>query len=247
MAKDEEQIIGNLKSFIETRPKMITFYEMDDNHISTFNEAVLGVERNENDNAFPDFVGDSMYIEVFNVTSSRERNKGSIYETELSQLKERKNKALFNSSSVSEKNKGKSFVETLDYTNHSYQYWINSLKRNIEKHTDKHLYYVANGKNGRCGVFLAHYTQKVLSYIDEEGKEQWHRLGIDREALQLIADLLFDTELVQYFVLFNEMNAEVEVIPIKSIPSYLSRLNSNYVFFPRKGAGMVYIAVSEEI
>ena len=243
MAKDDEYIMSCFKDFIATRAVLITFYEMDTEQVASFNTNILRVERNVNPNDFPDFVGESMYVEVFNVSSSKEKRKSAQFFKENTELEKRMEEALKLPDDPEERRKGRAYSEELEYTGHSYDYWLSSLQRNIQSHKASRLKYSPNENTE--GVFLVRYSQKVLSYKDENGVEQWHRLGLDRDALSIIANELFG--LIDYFVLFNEKNSEAEVIPIKQIPSYLSSHNFGYIFYPRKGAGEIRIGISDII
>lgn len=243
MAKDDDCIMLIFKDLVSTRISRVTYYEMDSEQVSVFNNKVLNVKRNTNPNDFPDFVGEQMYVEVFNVFSSRENRKGSQFSKEENALEKRMEEALRPSDDPEENRKGRSFVETLEYKNHSYDFWLSSLKRNIANHKESRRKYSADEKES---VFLAHYTQKVLSYKDENGNEQWHSLGDDRKALSIIADEL--DGLIDYFVLFNDSNSEAEVIPISLIPSYLNKhIFPSEEFYPREGAGMIRIGLSDTI
>ena len=243
MAKDDEYIMSCFKDFVITRSVLISFYEMDAEQVASFNTNILRVERNVNPNDFPDFVGESMYVEVFNVSSSKEKSKGAQYFKENTELEKRMEEALKLPDDPDERKRGKSYAETLEYTGHSYDYWLSSLQRNIQSHKASRLKYSPN-KNTE-GVFLVRYSQKVLSYKDENDVEQWHRLGVDKKALSIIANEL--TGLIDYFILFNEKNSEAEVFPITKIPSYLCSHKLDYNFYPRKGAGEIRIGISEII
>lgn len=240
MAKDDEYIMSSFKEFISTRLSFVTYYEMNEEQIDTFNNNICSLKRNPNPNDFPDFIGEFMDVEIFNVTSSKETNSGSKFSIEKSSLRNRMKNAIKLPDDPVEKRKGKSYSETLKYDNHSYEFWISSLRRNIKNHKCSRLNYSPNGKEI---VFLAHYPQTVLSYKDEQGIEQWHKLGVDRIALHLISDEL--NGLIDYFVLFNETNSTAEVIPINHIASYLKTHTTQSYFYPREGAGMIYIGVSE--
>lgn len=240
MANDDEFIMSNFKNFVSTRSSFITYYEMDEVQISAFNSNIMNVSRNLNPNAFPDFIGEILDVEVFNVTSSKETSKGAQFSKDKTALEKRLEEALKLSNNPEERTKGKSFIETLEYKDHSHDFWISSLQRNIKNHKDSRLKYSYNGKEI---AFLAHYTQKVLSYKDADGVEQWHRLGADRKALSIINSELHN--LINYFILFNETNSEAEVFPIKVIPSYLKSHTLQYDFYPREDAGMICIGISD--
>lgn len=243
MANDEEYIMSSFKDFVTKRAPLITYYEMDAEQISEFNNHVLCVERNPMPKVFPDFLGTSMDVDVFNVTSSVENdNIGAVFSIENSKLKKRMAKDLKLSDNPEENKRGKSFAETLEYNGHSYENWLFSLERNIKKHKKSRIKYDSQEKKT---AFLAHYTQKVLSYKDENGVEQWHILGLDRKALSLISDEL--KGLIDYFVLFNEMNSEAEVFPINKISSYLDTHTLYSDFYPREGAGMLVLVFSDTI
>ena len=244
MANDDEYIMLSFQDFVSTRASLIKYYGMDVEKVSDFNNSILCVKRNPKPKEFPDFIGDSMYVEVFNISSSVENDSiGSVFLLENTALKKRMEKALKLSDDPEENKKGKSFSETMDYKGHSYENWLSSLERNIKKHKNSRLKYQPNEK--KEGVFLAHYTQKVLSYKDENGLERWHKLGLDREALSIISDEL--NGLIDYFILFNEMNSEAEVFPIKQIPSYLKTHTLYKYFYPREGAGMIWLGFSDTI
>ena len=68
---------------------------------------------------------------------------------------------------------------------------------------------------------------------------------MDSRALRIILDEL--KGLVDYFILFNPTNSEAELIPINMISSYLDKHTFNYEFYSRKNAGMICIAVSEQL
>ncbi len=242
MANDDESIMQSFKDFVSTRSSLIAYYEMDAEQIADFNTNILRVERNPNPKEFPDFIGKLMDVEVFNLTSSFENGSiGAVFSIENNALKKRMEEALKLPDDPEERKKGRSYSETLEYTGHSYDYWISSLRRNIQNHKESRLKYSLHEK--KESAFIAHYTQKVLSYKDENGVEQWHRLGIDRKALDIIANEL--DGLIDYFILFNEMNSEAEVFPINKIPSCLSKLTLDCDFYPREGAGMICIGLSD--
>ncbi len=243
MANDDEYIMSSFKDFVSTRAKLITYYEMDAEQISEFNKRILCVKRNPKPKVFPDFLGDYMDVEVFNVTSSVENDDiGAVFSIENNALKKRMKNALKLSNDPEENKKGKSFAENMEYTGHSYENWLFSLERNIKKHKESRLEYDPQEKET---AFLAHYTQKVLSYKDEKGVEQWHILGLDRKALSLISDEL--NGLIDYFILFNEMNSEAEVFPINRISSYLNTHTLYSDFYPREGAGMLVLGFHDTI
>ena len=243
MANDDEYIMSSFKDFVSTRAKLIKYYEMDAEQISDFNNQVLSVKRNPMPKVFPDFLGKCMDVEVFNVTSSIENDSiGAVFSIENNQLKKRMKAALKPSDDPEENVKGKSHAETLEYNGHSYGNWLFSLERNIKKHKESRLEYDPQEKKT---VFLAHYTQKVLSYKDENGVEQWHKLGMDRKALSIILNEL--NGLIDYFILFNEMNSEAEVFPLNRISSYLDTHTLCSDFYPREGAGMIVLGFSDTI
>ncbi len=242
MAKDEEDIMSYFKANVSTRPTLVTYYEMDEAQVSSFNKQVMSVNRNIIPNAFPDFEGTSMDIEVFNISSSKEINhKGAKYFIEENKLKERMEEALKLSANPEDNINGKSYTETLEYQNHSHEFLIASLIRNIQKHKVSQSKYNPHGKKF---TILAHYNQKVLSYKDVNGIEQWYKLGVDKKALSIIESELKDS--VEYFILFYGTYSEAEVIPVKMIPSYLN--NHTFPcegFYPRQGTGTLYIGVSD--
>lgn len=243
MANDDEYIMSCFKDLVSTRASFIKYYEMDEKQVNAFNCHILSAKRNAKPKEYPDFIGDSMYVEVFNVTSSVENDgKGSLFSIESNAAKKRMEKALKLSDNPEDNKRGKSHVETMNFSDHSYENWLLSLKRNITKHKDSRLKY---GFNGKESAFLAHYTQKVLSYKDENGVEQWHSLGVDKRALSYIYDEL--NGLINYFILFNEKNSEAEVISINMIADYLNTHTLLCEFYPRDGAGMICIGVSETI
>ncbi|SCW59083.1 hypothetical protein SAMN02910456_02031 [Ruminococcaceae bacterium YRB3002] len=243
MANDDEYIMSCFKEFVLTRQSIIKYYEMDAEKVNAFNRQILSVKRNAYPNQYPDFIGELMDVEVFNVTSSAENNrKGSLFSKENDALKKRMEEALKPADNPEEYKMGTSHVEIMDYSDHSYENWLKSLKRNIVKHKESRLKYDPEGKE--C-AFLVHYTQKVLGYKDENGVEQWHRLGIDNRALSIIYEELYGS--IDYFILLNEMNNEAEVIPIMKIPSYVKTHALRDDFYPRKGAGTIFIGISDFI
>ena len=242
MSKDDEAIMSNFTDLITSRASLLTCYEMDSEQVSAFIERVISVERNVPSNAFPDFVGELMDVEVFNISSSKETGKGSLFFKEKCAFDKRKSEVLMRSVDSEDNKKGKSFVGTLEYTDHSYEFYISSLQRNIKNHKES---LIKNNLNGKKCTFIANYTQTVLSYVDENGVEQWYKLGVDSRALRIILNEL--KGLVDYFILFNPTNSEAELIPINMISSYLDKHTFNYEFYPRKNAGMICIAVSEQL
>ena len=234
MANDEEYIVSKFKYYVLNSQTQITYYEMNTHEVDTFKTRIKNIERNMNPNVFPDYTGEYMDLEVFDVSSSKEsKSKGSLHFRDYQASKKR----------LEEKLKLSGYYnETFEYKDHSHGYWINSLKRNIKNHKESLLKYDAHGKKIS---FLARYTQMVLSYKDENGVEQWHSLGVDRIAMQLISEEL--DGFVDYFILFNDINSEGEVIPVKMIPVFLNdHLLSSFDFYPRKGAGIIHIGISEE-
>ena len=243
MANDDEYIMSCFKDYVSTRSSLIEYYEMNAEQVYAFNCKILDVERNTNPKKFPDFIGKLMDVEVFNVTSSIENDSiGAVFSIENNALKKRMEEALKPSDNQEENKKGKSHVEIMEYRNHSYKNWLFSLERNIKKHKESRLEYDSKGKES---AFLAHYTQKVLCYKDENGVEHWHKLGVDKRALNIIVDEL--NGIIDYFILFNEMNSEAEVIPIKNISSYINTHTLPIDFYPREGAGAIYIGISDTI
>lgn len=242
MSKDEETVMSRFADLISTRALHLTYYEMDSEQVIAFLERVLNVERNVPDNAFPDYVGEFLDVEVFNISSSKETGKGSQFFKEKGAFDKRKSEALMRNVDSEDNKKDRSFVETFEYKEHSYDFYISSLQKNIKKHKNSLIKYNLNEK--KC-VFIANYSQMVLSYIDEKGIEQWYKLGVDGKALRVISDVL--NGWVDYFILFNPIISEAELIPINMISSYLDKHKFNYDFYPRKNAGMINIAVSEQL
>ena len=241
VAKDDEYIMSRFADLLLSRGEsFLTSYEMNSEQVATFAGHILSVKRNTDPNSFPDFVGELLDVEGFNVSSSKENGKGASYFKDKNALDKRMHEALKLSTNPEENINGKSYVETIEYKDHSYDYWISSLRRNICNHKESLLKYDLNGKE--C-AFIARYTQKVLSYKDENGVEQWHRIGVDRRALSVISDELYG--LVDYFVLFDDTNLEAELMPIKRISSYLDHHTFHYCFYPRENAGQICIGISE--
>lgn len=241
MANDDEYIMSCFKNFISTRSSLIKYYEMNTEQVNAFNTKLLDVERNTYPKKFPDFIGKLMDVEVFNVTSSIENDSiGAVFSIESKALKKRMEEALKPSENQEENNMGKSYVETMEYSDHSYNNWLFSLERNIKKHKESRLEYDPDGKEI---AFLAHYTQKVLSYKDENGVEHWHKLGVDKKALSIVFNEL--NGLIDYFILFNEKNSEAEVFAIKNNTSYVSTHRLLVDFYPREGAGEIHIGISD--
>ena len=213
--EQEQACLSAVKKLLRTKHCSLYVDENDD----IFNY-ILAAQANEHESDFPDFIFDSGFIEHFQVYSARETSKGSCFKQEESNYKRATDKAC-KESPAQWKREGfkpntimtKSY--DLIYGENSYEYFVNSFKRNFKKHIESLKKYTGQNKNG---IFLIEHTDAML-FVEGTNPVVLYRLFFDKDVLEYVYQF---KDLLKYVVYTDR--ERVDVIKISVIPQIIQRI-----------------------
>lgn len=214
-----------LRSAALERRKMMINGGAED--IEILSRAFSRATRNPQPTAFPDYVFDNGFIELFKITSSKETKKGgSIQMMEDAKFKKEvaSEEAAFkegcdrNPGCAGSKSKE---WKKIDKTEHSYDNLSISIHKNIEKHIGSLSKYSGSRELGV--FFIEDLESNMNTFCVSNGiltkTWYWYALSKDRKALEYIHSF---KEQIQYLV-YHYVNG-YEIIKVADIPNYLETL-----------------------
>lgn len=224
----------SIKTFIESERKNreLGFDEGDDiNVVNCFKSGV----RNEDKNAFPDFVFKNGFVEHFEITSSREKKNGSSQKREDAETEREHREEI----DCFEKERAKELLvqETMTYSHvreskHSHENLLKSLKRNLIKHIGHQKKYAGPNK---FKIYLINYSDIALTTLElltkesPSNKEQLNKneflIKYDKEALNIIYDF---KDYIDYVVFLTKF--DYVIIKTTSILNIIESIESDYLF-----------------
>ena len=219
--EQEQECLNVVRKLLRTKHCSLYVDENDD----IFNY-ILKAQANEHESDFPDFIFDSGFIEHFQVYSAKETFKGSCFKQEESKYKRTTDKACKESQEQWKKEEfspntilSKSY--DLIYDKNSYENFVNSFKRNFEKHVGSLKKYGGQNKNG---IFLIEHTSAML-FVDGTYPVVPYRLYFDKGVLEYVYQF---KDLLKY-VVYTDGN-RVDVIKISVIPKIIQRIPQGVKF-----------------
>ena len=199
------------------RTKDCNLYVDENDYIINY---ILTAQANEHESDFPDFIFDSGFIEHFQVSSAKETSKGSCFKQEESNYKRATDKACEESQEQWQREEFKpntimTKAYDLIYDENSYEYFVNSFKRNFEKHVGSLKEYGGQKENG---IFLIEHTSAML-FVDGTYPVVPYRLFFDKGVLEYVYQF---KDLLKYVVYTDR--ERVDVIKISVIPKIIQRI-----------------------
>ena len=200
MARQNEiECLEKLKDAFRDKTKTEIYANCELEKITRF---LFAAKPNKNSNEFPDFVFNDGGIEHFQITSSRETRKGSSFQIESTLNQQtidkyylESSKAFFGSPIVP----GVIIIDTYKttYDHFNYEYFLNSLERNIINHVES---LEKSGYQQKTVVFIME-QQTARMYIDD-GRIPiaFYELHRDKKALTIIKDHCKYVNYIIYYV-----------------------------------------------
>lgn len=183
-------------------------------NIESFLAILSSAKSNEEHSKFPDFLFDNGCIEHFSVSSSKEDKKGSSFRKELALKSKEQEKHLKEEFAELpfEKNTFSIISSTNVYTNFSYEWFLESFKRNYSSHI-RSLNKVK--QEYKEVVFLIeHKAPRMI--VQKHSKSPWYQLNKDKRILEYLKENRGNVRYVIYFI----VNA-VEIIDLAKIDSLI--------------------------
>ena len=201
--------------------------------LKTFFDYLFNSKPNPNENVFPDFVFDDGCIEHFQLTSSRETRKGSLFKIKEKideKVSSAYNLKLKNDYLNSEFDPQTITVSTYDdiYDCFSYENFLKSFKRNIIHHVKS---LEKSNYRDKTVVFLME-QQTARLWIDEERFEKrFYLFHKDNEALSFIKEYCNCVNFIVYFTYDS-----IEILDLSKIDELL---NKSIVYKNVKGGKLI--------
>lgn len=221
-----------------------SYFGLLEQHREEFEDILRKAKPNPDASSFPDFIFENGFIEHFRVTSSSVTRKGATHvrqKSEFHRTVDAETQKL-----VSEWNETPSFdtvrSQSWSFPNpkHSYDFLVDSFKRNWEHHMESYEKYAGPKQ---VGIFMIEYPEFALAmyenvyqgWIDgmsdgdmrEEEDFKEYRLSRDKRLLEYIYQYKDE---IQCVVFWN--HARFEVIRTENIPYLIKLLPWEYCIYP---------------
>ena len=224
-----------------------------------FLNAIRKANANNKSSEFPDYIFDNGFIEHFQITSSKVTRKGSgqiIKEKSFErEVKDKQDKFVEMCNETPSYDKVRSCVSEMKFPAHSYNYLVQSFKKNCEHHLESMQKY--NGAKD-IGIFLIENSDTALTMIEdifvdwkngmshgdlrEQQSFNCYRLSRDKNMLEYLYGLRNDLKYVIYvytdvihqnggtgFAAFDcDEVKKFEIIKTENIPYLLKLLPWNF-------------------
>lgn len=184
-------------------------------------------QRNTKPSDFPDFVFDGGFIEHFQVTSAKETRKGDEQRISESQF-EKDNQEHFDRIKQEYLNSTPSpgtlttDIFEMDSPEYSYECFVQSFKRNFEKHVEGLSKY--NGDKS-VGIFLVEHTGARITAIRYGNFAGFYLIKSDKELLSYLNGF---TDKLKYLIYL--CHDSYEVIEFSKIPKILQNVPTGISF-----------------
>ena len=208
--EQEQKCLDSVKSILKTRKNCLGCLDENDEFFDCINTAQANTQASQ----FPDFVFEGGFIEHFQVSTAKETSKGSAYKREEDEYKRRteedsqenvrqwKNEP-FRPNTIT------TIPHELTFDKNSYEYFVDSFKRNFEKHIESLQKY--NGQKEK-GIFLIEQISAML-FIDGTYPAEPYSLFLDRNLLEYLYGF---RGVLQYVVFTN--GEYVDIVKLGRIP-----------------------------
>lgn len=178
-----------------------------------FNSAIP----NPNNSIFPDFIFPNGSLEHFGVTSSKENRKGSSFKIaenestkKIEDFFEQQTNAFYEKEHIP--NSVSSATATSAYTDFSYRCFLNSVKKNVEKHLES----LAKTLNAGDAVFLIEQQDARLGIYKDNIFNKFYLISEDKELLLYFKQYC---DILKYIVFISVDS--VEIIYLPNIDSFI--------------------------
>lgn len=199
---------------------------------------------NEKTSEFPDIILNDGFIEHFQITSSKENKNGAVHIKELTKFKSKIEKDMM---AIQVNHDFSKKHWTMQYPEHSYEYLVNSFKKNWNSHFDSFQKY--KGKKD-ISIFMIQYSDMALemyenvykNWIDEMSNGDLrkpeildcYRITRDKEILEYMYEF---KEKIKYVIfIYGE---KCEIIKLENIPYILKLIPWNYAIAPKINAMLI--------
>lgn len=220
--EQEQKCLDAVKSIFREGKNCLGCLDKDDDLLKNINSA----QSNKQASNFPDFLFEGGFIEHFQVSVSKETTKGSTFKQEESRFKIQTKKDCEENQRqwMNERfrpNTIKTIPHELTFDDNCYEYFVNSFKRNFEKHIESLKKYDGPKKEG---VFLIEQVDGSL-FIDGTYPTETYSLFYDKDILTYI----FQFKDVLQYVLFT--NGEyLDLVKISNIPKIMKYVPQDIAF-----------------
>ena len=158
--EQEQKCLDTVKSILRTKKNCLDCLDENDDLLKNINLA----KANKQASKFPDFVFEGGFIEHFQVSASKETAKGSSFKHKESKYKIQTEQKCqeYQSQWMSEPFRPNTFISIpheVIFDENSYEYFVNSFKRNFEKHIESLKKYDGQKQEG---IFLIEQTDTPI-------------------------------------------------------------------------------------
>lgn len=172
------------------------------------------VKPNSHSSEFPDFISNSMVVEHFSITSSKENRKGSSFKKEQSaNVKKTQAQIVECRNSYSnmpfERNKIVSNTIKNTYDDLSYNNFINSLKKKLQHHIDSLREYDIQDKKT---IFMIELQDALMGIYRHNAFYKFYELHNDKNAIEVLKPYLDSLDVIIF-----RAHDRIEIIDMKKI------------------------------
>lgn len=236
---NDNDVLKNIETYILLRRNCYNGIKFED--IQDLFKALLFAKENPQKSEFPDFILDNGWIEHFQITSSKETNKGSKKEISTADFERKIKNEELEFKKHCELNAVPGFEDCKSWRKedvvHSYQSFQNSFDNQLAHHLESSKKYYSNSD---LKIFLIEYGDVGLEMIEEfsekdfEGgnrpKHYWnYRIRKDKEMLEKLFSL---NDRLDYVIFEN--HEDVEIVKINKIPEIISDIKYNHKICGRR-------------
>lgn len=220
--EQEQCCLDTVKSILKTKKNCLGCLDENDSLLENINLATA----NKQASKFPDFIFEGGFIEHFQVSASKETGKGSSFKQEESKFKIQTEKACQeNQQEWMNKpfypNTITTIPHELIFDENSYEYFVDSFKRNFEKHIESLKKYDGQKQEG---IFLIEQTDAMI-FVTGTYPVVSYSLFFDKDLLEYIYGF---KDILQYIVFTD--GKYLDLIKISRIPPIIQYLPQEIAF-----------------
>ena len=197
----------------------------DNSDSETIKDIIISSRPNTNDTAFPDFLFRGGAIEHYEVTTAKEiKGKGSAHKSAIGLFERDTDKQILKSNELFKAshfvpNTTKTDRYEMTFDDFKYEYFIESIKRNIESHVSS---LKKSNKYFDKMVFLLEHKGGMLFCEDGNGKLLPYKISNDIAALNILKNYI---KVVDYIIYVSDDN--FEILDLSKIDDMLQNANND--------------------
>ena len=220
--EQEKKCLDTVKAILKTKKNCLGCLDENDSLLENINLATA----NKQSSKFPDFVFEGGFIEHFQVSASKETAKGASFKQKESKFKIQTEKDCQEiqrqwMSEPFRPNTITTIPHELIFDENSYEYFVDSFKRNFDKHIESLKKYDGQKQEG---VFLIEQLNAMI-FVDGTYPAVSYSLFFDKDLLEYIYEF---RDVLQY-VVFTD-GKYLDLVKISRIPKIIQYVPQKIAF-----------------